>query len=69
MVSVNIEHSKCIGCEKCVEFCPRNVFELDSEQERSKVVNEEACFVCMACVSACDADCIEITDLDSTRII
>ena len=60
----------CDGCAKCLEVCPKEVFELN-ENEKAVVVEPFLCIVgCCFCKSACDPHAILMPDrsmLDSYR--
>ena len=48
----------CNGCGKCIEICPKDVFEMTEEQV-VEVVEPFACIVgCCFCKSACDPQAI-----------
>lgn len=49
--SIYLDDSKCTDCKKCMEVCPKKVF----EEVDGKVVvkNPENCSLCNACVEAC----------------
>ena len=60
----------CDGCAKCLEVCPKEVFELD-QNGKAVVVEPFLCIVgCCFCKSACDPHAILMPDramLDSYR--
>jgi NAD-dependent dihydropyrimidine dehydrogenase PreA subunit len=45
---MRIDHDKCITCEACINYCPANAIELDSER-KGLYVSEERCFECGLC--------------------
>ncbi len=48
----------CDGCQKCVEICPRNVFEMENGKAvPSKIIE---CSLCYECVKECPLDAIKI---------
>ncbi len=49
---VKIDQTKCDGCGKCVDICPKKVFEKNGN--KVKVANETECILCEDCVEACD---------------
>jgi DNA-directed RNA polymerase subunit D len=49
---VKIDQTKCDGCSKCVDICPKKVFEKNGD--KVKVANEIECILCEDCVEACD---------------
>lgn len=53
--ALQVDATRCRGCQTCVAVCPRGVFEiyrLDGEP-RSQVANVAACEQCTACVKQC----------------
>ena len=56
---VVLDEECCIGCGTCAELCP-DVFEMDSEQEKARVIRleggDEACIE--EAMGACPAECI-----------
>jgi len=49
---VKIDQAKCDGCGKCVDICPKKVFERSGD--KVKVANEVECILCEDCVDACE---------------
>jgi ferredoxin len=59
-----IDEDLCIGCGNCVEICPA-VFQL--EEEKSRVIDPEACDFtgcCEAAAENCPVEAITIEDDD-----
>jgi DNA-directed RNA polymerase subunit D len=50
----------CDGCEKCIEVCPRNVFEMENGKAIPAKVIE--CSLCYECVKECPLDAIKIDE-------
>jgi NAD-dependent dihydropyrimidine dehydrogenase PreA subunit len=48
---VEVDAQACIGCRRCVEVCPRAVFQM--EGKRSVVIGEQRCVICRSCFSQC----------------
>ncbi len=55
----HIDPSWCKGCGICVEFCPKQVLELDNEQ-KAKAVRPEDCICCRQCELRCPDLAIEV---------
>jgi len=64
MVEVKVDHEKCDGDGACVDICPVAVFELKEVDGKKKavVVNQDECLVCMACVTQCPQNAIEVIE-------
>jgi len=58
---VTVDHSKCEGCEECVEVCPVDVYEM--QNGKSVPVNAEECLGCESCVEVCDQEAITVTEV------
>jgi len=60
MVTVKVDLEKCDGDAVCVSICPTSVFEL--KNDKSVVVREQDCILCMACVAQCAKQAIEVKE-------
>jgi NAD-dependent dihydropyrimidine dehydrogenase PreA subunit len=49
---------KCAGCGRCVEICPRGVFEL--RDKRAVITDRDLCMECGACEKNCDFGAISV---------
>lgn len=63
----SINNNTCIGCGTCVASCPMDVFRMDEEAEKSKIVYPEDCQICHLCEIYCPADAITITPTKCCR--
>ncbi|MFC1505186.1 ferredoxin family protein [Thermodesulfobacteriota bacterium] len=54
-----INRDWCKGCGICVEFCPKNVLEMD-EMDKAVAARPEACICCRLCEIRCPDFAIEI---------
>lgn len=63
MVKIEIDEDACVGCGSCVEDCPNDVYELDEEKKKSKVVKEEDCMECLSCHEICPSQAMEHKDI------
>ncbi|MBU5638925.1 4Fe-4S binding protein [Geomonas sp. Red69] len=48
----------CIGCGRCVEVCPHQVFRM--EGKRAVMVDRDACMECGACALNCPAAALKV---------
>jgi NAD-dependent dihydropyrimidine dehydrogenase PreA subunit len=53
---VEVDQQNCTGCRRCVEVCPRAVFQM--EGKRSLVVGENRCVTCRSCFSQCPSGAV-----------
>jgi len=53
-----VNRDMCTGCKNCIEICPNDVYEIESE--KSNPVRSEDCIECWACVSQCPMSSIQL---------
>jgi NAD-dependent dihydropyrimidine dehydrogenase PreA subunit len=58
VATLRLEPAACIGCGRCVEVCPHQVFALS--EKRACIVDFDACMECGACARNCPADAIRV---------
>jgi NAD-dependent dihydropyrimidine dehydrogenase PreA subunit len=49
---------KCSGCGRCVEVCPRGVFEM--QDKRAAIMDKDLCMECGACAKNCEFGAISV---------
>ncbi len=49
---------KCTGCSRCIEVCPREVFEMQAEIVR--ILNKDRCIECGACANNCPHEALKV---------
>ncbi|MBA7672054.1 Ferredoxin-2 [subsurface metagenome] len=52
-----VDKDKCDGCGECVDVCPVDVIELQSEKA---VINNDECIDCGVCVEICPNQAISL---------
>ncbi len=65
---IYIDEDKCVGCGRCVEVCPEDVYALkkyseekDPDKEyKSIAVHPERCILCLSCLEICGKNAIYI---------
>ena len=57
-----INESECIGCTKCLQFCPFDA--IVGANKQIHTVLENHCTGCELCVAPCPVDCIDIITVD-----
>ncbi|MBP1608814.1 MAG: 4Fe-4S ferredoxin iron-sulfur binding domain protein [Acidobacteria bacterium] len=60
-MTIKIDYRRCIGCKKCYDICPQDVFVLDEQTEMPKFEYEEECWFCGICWMECPKRAIDIT--------
>lgn len=58
VVTLELDPDKCIGCGKCLEVCPHNVFKLDSG--KVQIQSRDNCMECGACVRNCPVQAVSV---------
>ena len=67
---VKINSENCDGCELCVEFCPREILEIDKDSFNSrmfhpvKIIDPDGCLGCGQCERICPSVSIFIIEND-----
>ena len=54
---IEIQRELCIGCFRCIEVCPKGVYEF--ENKKSVVADLKACVLCKSCFSQCPSGAIK----------
>ncbi|KAF0220441.1 MAG: 4Fe-4S [Geobacteraceae bacterium] len=58
VVTLELRENACIGCGRCVEVCPHQVFRL--AQQKARIADRDACMECGACKRNCPVAAIEV---------
>jgi ferredoxin len=58
VATLKLDRSLCIGCGRCLEVCPHQVFTL--EAQRAGVADLDACMECGACAGNCPVGAIRV---------
>ena len=53
-----LREADCIGCGRCLEVCPHQVFVL--EGKRARIQDRDACMECGACALNCPVKAISV---------
>lgn len=56
-MSVRVNKEKCVGCGKCTDICPGNLFGLS--EGKAVMCYPKDCWGCVSCVKECPAHAIE----------
>lgn len=64
MPEVRIDHDRCSGCGMCINFCPVDIFELQSGPSGNvaQALRMEECWACDTCVGQCPENAIQIIE-------
>ncbi|UFS70617.1 4Fe-4S binding protein [Geomonas sp. RF6] len=58
VATVRLDPSACVGCTRCVEVCPHQVFAVSDR--KAHIVDKDACMECGACAKNCPTAAIEV---------
>jgi len=58
VTTLNYASEKCAGCGRCVEVCPRGVFEM--QDKRAALTDKDLCMECGACAKNCEFGAISV---------
>lgn len=58
VTSLSMDQNKCVGCGKCLDVCPHQVFSLCNR--KVQIVERDACMECGACQVNCVANAIHV---------
>lgn len=56
--TLELDESACIGCGRCLEVCPHQVFGLAGD--RARIMDRDACMECGACRRNCPVNAISV---------
>jgi NAD-dependent dihydropyrimidine dehydrogenase PreA subunit len=58
IVTLTLDQQTCIGCGRCVEVCPHQVFII--EEKKAKLADRDACIECGACALNCPVKALHV---------
>ena len=58
VATLALDRALCVGCGRCLEVCPHQVFELD--EKRARLADKDACMECGACALNCPVTAIRV---------
>ena len=56
--TLGLDVPTCIGCGRCVEVCPHQVFQVTDKKAR--IIDRDACMECGACQRNCPVNAISV---------
>lgn len=60
-----ISEDLCTGCNKCVEVCPGDVFEVAEDVKTPQIARQEDCQSCRQCAIHCPSSAVYVTLLSA----
>ena len=58
VVTLELDLSKCTGCGRCIEVCPREVLYL--KDRKASIADRDLCIECGACANNCEYGAITV---------
>ena len=58
VTTLSYDAGKCVGCGRCVEVCPHEVFKI--EKGKAVILDKDACIECGACKKNCAFSAINV---------
>jgi len=58
VVTLQLDHDKCVGCGMCLIVCPHAVFSVNNGKAR--VESRDACMECGACAQNCPTEAVRV---------
>lgn len=58
VVTLQLDHDKCVGCGMCLIVCPHAVFSMNNGS--AWIENRDACMECGACAQNCPAEAVRV---------
>jgi len=58
VVTLQLDHDKCVGCGMCLIVCPHAVFSMNNGS--ASIENRDACMECGACAQNCPAEAVRV---------
>jgi NAD-dependent dihydropyrimidine dehydrogenase PreA subunit len=58
VATLKLDQAACIGCGRCLEVCPHQVFSL--EEQKAYCRDRDACMECSACMLNCPVNAITV---------
>ncbi len=58
VASIEFSPEECTGCWRCIEVCPRGVFEMNDK--KAVITDRNLCMECGACANNCESGAIKV---------
>jgi NAD-dependent dihydropyrimidine dehydrogenase PreA subunit len=58
VATLALDQAVCIGCGRCLEVCPHQVFEM--RDKRARLADRDTCMECGACAGNCPVSAIRV---------
>ena len=58
VATLSLSPDKCVGCGKCAEVCPHDVFKV--ENGKASIFDKNSCMECGACAKNCPAGAVSV---------
>ncbi len=68
MAIKGIKEEQCTGCGVCADNCQMDVFKIDADSGKARIVYPQDCVVCYTCKYDCPQDAIILTPESVARL-
>ncbi len=68
LLRVEFDADRCEGRAICREVCPKDRFQIDSKLHKARIISENECVQCGACIVQCPEDALAFVDPGGKRI-
>jgi NAD-dependent dihydropyrimidine dehydrogenase PreA subunit len=58
VATIRLDEKKCVGCNRCVEVCPRGVFAI--REKKASIVDRNLCIECGGCAKNCEFGALSV---------
>jgi len=58
VATLKLNTEKCMGCGKCLDVCPHNVFNM--KNGKIEIIDKNGCMECGACAKNCPFNALEV---------
>ncbi len=58
VATLELNADKCVGCGRCLDVCPHQVFAID--EKKARLIAFDSCMECGACAMNCRASAIKV---------
>ena len=58
VVTLNLDHEKCVGCGICLVVCPHDVFSMNNGN--AMIQDRDSCMECGACSRNCPSEAVTV---------
>jgi len=69
MAIKGFSEAQCVGCKKCIDCCPMDVFKWDEAQKRLVIAYQLDCITCFNCELNCPRNVLYVEPVRAKPVI